>query len=160
MKLDKIVAVIGSLPRLIQHRDDDFSDRLSYWYTTAVLVFFSVIVTSKQFVGDAINCWVPAHFTSNHEEYANNFCWVRNTYYQPFDEFVPPLARDRDRSMVHYYQWVPIILLVQALLFHLPIDLWRLSTVSPESTLATSSSAVEHSPTQTSSSVGRRCSDT
>ncbi len=35
-------------------RDDDFADRLNYKYTVGLLVFFSIIVASKQFSNDHI----------------------------------------------------------------------------------------------------------
>jgi len=123
--MDRIVSVIGSLPSLVVQRDDDFADRLSHFYTTAILVVFSVVVSSKQYVGEPINCWVPAHFSGSHEEYANSFCWIRNTYYVPFADEIPSRTPERYQRMIPYYQWVPMILLVQALLFYLPISVWR-----------------------------------
>jgi hypothetical protein len=65
---------------------DDFSDRVNYRYTVALLIFFSVILTTKQYGSNdvslfdfnlqffnlflifytkmkIIKCWVPAHFT-------------------------------------------------------------------------------------------------
>ena len=83
---------------------------------------FAAVVSSKQYVGEPIACWVPAHFSGAHEDYANSFCWIRNTYHVPFDERIPP---DRHRRMIPYYQWVPMILLVQALLFCVPAAVWR-----------------------------------
>ena len=123
--MDKIVGVIGGVPNVKTRKDDDFSDRLSYRYTTAILVIFALVVSTKQFVGDPISCWVPAHFTGNHEEYANNYCWIRNTYFLPYDEYVPREHESHKRAMIPYYQWIPMILLVQALLFYLPIFVWR-----------------------------------
>jgi hypothetical protein len=72
-----------------------------------------------------IHCWVPAHFTGNHEEYANNYCWVRNTYYVPMDKPVPGQFDHEERQVVTYYQWMAFILLIQALLFYLPIRVWH-----------------------------------
>jgi len=71
-------------------------------------------VSSKQYVGEPITCWVPAHFSSAHEDYANSFCWIRNTYHVPFADQIPARHPDRYRRMIPYYQWVPMILLVQA----------------------------------------------
>ena len=51
--------------------DDDFIDRLSHHYTTMLLVIFTIIVSTKQYVGDAIQCWCPAQFTDAHVLYAN-----------------------------------------------------------------------------------------
>lgn len=54
--------------------------------------------------GEPINCWVPAHFTGNHEEYTNNYCWIRNTYWLPFDEYIPKEHESDKRHMIPYYQ--------------------------------------------------------
>ena len=121
--MSDIFSIVSGAGKIHVRNDDDFVDRLSHRYTTAVLLIFSVVVVSKQYVGDPINCWVPAHFTSNHEEYANNICWISNTYYLPFEEDIP--KPHEPRKHIPYYQWVPIILLFQALLFYLPCLLWR-----------------------------------
>lgn len=110
-----------SKPRI----DDDFIDRLSHRYTINILVIFVIIVSSKQYVGEPINCWMPAHFTSSHEKYTNSYCLIQNTYYLPLTENVP---KDNDlakRRMIGYYQWVPMLLLIQCLLFYLPCLMWR-----------------------------------
>ncbi len=62
-------------------------------------------------------------FPESHTKYTNNYCWVRNTYYLPFDEDVPKEG-DR-RVMIPYYQWIPFILLGQALFFYLPSVVWH-----------------------------------
>ena len=125
--MDKILGVIGGVPHAKLRSDDDFADRLSYRYTSAIFILFAIVVSTKQYVGEPISCWVPAHFTGNHEEYANNYCWIRNTYSLPYEEYIPREnePEKRARGLVPYYQWIPIILLVQALLFYMPILVWR-----------------------------------
>ena len=123
--MDKIIGVIGGVPQSASRNDDDFVDRLSHRYTTVMMVVFAIVVSTKQYVGDPINCWVPAHFTGNHEEYANSYCWIKNTYWLPFDTNIPKEYEKDKRHMIPYYQWVPMILLVQGLLFYLPIMVWR-----------------------------------
>ena len=124
--MDKILGVIGGgVPQGKSRNDDDFSDRLNHRYTVALMVIFAVVVSTKQYVGDPINCWVPAHFSANWEEYTNSYCWIKNTYHLPFEEHIPHAHEDEKRDMIPYYQWVPIILLVQGLLFYMPIMLWR-----------------------------------
>ena len=82
-------------------------------------------MSTKQYVGEPINCWVPAVFTESHEEYANKICWVSNTYYLPFNtKRIPESYEPRHR--IGYYQWIPMILLCQAILFFLPCVVWRI----------------------------------
>jgi innexin len=52
--------------------------------------------------------WVPAYFTNNFEAYANQVCWVSNTYYVNQSE---PLSRSDDlkkSTEIKYYQWIPV----------------------------------------------------
>ena len=88
-----------------QQKDDDFVDRLNHRYTTFIFVIFAIVVTTRQYVGDPINCWAPAHFTSNYIDYTNKICWVSNTYYIPFNVINIPENR-QPRKMINYYQWV------------------------------------------------------
>lgn len=46
-------------------------------------------------------------------------CWIKNTYYIPLDEVIPNKDEDIETE-INYYQWVPIVLIVQALMFYLP----------------------------------------
>jgi len=62
---------------------------------------------------------------SNHEQYANLYCWVDETYYVPFKDKMPQRDEGRERKIT-YYQWVPIILMLQALMFAMPYALWRM----------------------------------
>ena len=53
--------------------DDDSTDRLNRLLTVVILVLFSLIVTSTQYVGEPISCWTPAHFEDDHEDYTNRY---------------------------------------------------------------------------------------
>ena len=64
-----------------------------------------------------------------------SYCWIRNTYFLPFDDDIPTDRRlgdgRRSPDRLPYYQWVPLILLVQALGFYFPYRVWtRLSRYS------------------------------
>jgi len=62
---------------------------------------------------------VPGTFTSSMRDYTDNMCWIKNTYYVPLEERIP--NKDEDiHSEINYYQWVPIVLILQALMFYLP----------------------------------------
>ena len=51
-------------------------------------------------------------------------CWVTNNYYLPGDQVAgqPGVMKQH----LGYYQWVPVILLMQALFFYLPCCFWRI----------------------------------
>jgi len=45
------------------HNDDDLYDRLSRRFSVVLLMLFTVVVSTKQYVGDPIACFAPAQFT-------------------------------------------------------------------------------------------------
>ena len=112
--MDKLLGFLNlsTLGSIRLRRDDDCIDRLSHRYTTFLLLIFAIIITSKQYVGDPISCWAPGHFTSSYVDYTNKMCWVSNTYYVSFSQKHIP-GPEAPRKLINYYQWVPLILLVQ-----------------------------------------------
>uniref|UniRef100_A0A914V946 Innexin n=1 Tax=Plectus sambesii TaxID=2011161 RepID=A0A914V946_9BILA len=78
------------------------------------------------YVGEPIQCWVPAHFTDGWEEYVENYCFVENTYWVKMENDLPNSVAERQKLQLSYYQWVPFVLLLQAVMFILPHILWRM----------------------------------
>jgi hypothetical protein len=89
MATDKLIKTLRGLGNLRSRRDDDFADRMSHQYTTAMLVAFAFVVSTKQFVGLPISCWCPAHFTDSHRSYTDTICWISNTFAFPIEKRVP-----------------------------------------------------------------------
>ncbi|CAF3488914.1 unnamed protein product [Rotaria sordida] len=106
------------------HNDDDLYDRLSRRFSVVLLMLFTVVVSTKQYVGDPIACFAPAQFTGSHVEYANYICWISNTYYVPFESTLPARHDERPKHIA-YYQWIPFILLLMSVLFYIPSVLWH-----------------------------------
>ena len=52
-------------------------------------------------------------------------CWISSTYYLP-DETAVPGQPGIIKRHISYYQWVPVVLLAQALLFRMPCTFWRI----------------------------------
>ncbi|CAF0970141.1 unnamed protein product, partial [Didymodactylos carnosus] len=116
-----IVGMVTRLPTLVfgaSRCDDSFADRLSYKYTVLMLVVFAIIVTNKQFGTKHIQCWVPAQFTKNYEDYVNDICWVSNTYYIPLDEKVPKIDSVRRQNELVCTFLIPFC-------FYFPHLVWR-----------------------------------
>lgn len=104
---------------------DDSIDRLNYYYTTLMLMFFSIVVSAKQYVGSPIQCWIPAEFKGGWEQYTEDYCFIKNTYFLPLHETIPNDYQRREEKEIGYYQWVPIVLALQALLFFVPNMIWK-----------------------------------
>uniref|UniRef100_A0A0R3RUM3 Innexin n=1 Tax=Elaeophora elaphi TaxID=1147741 RepID=A0A0R3RUM3_9BILA len=69
--------------------DDDVVDRCNYLVTNIVLLICAITVAAKQYVGEPLQCWVPAEFQDSWEQYIENFCFIENTYFVPFEDDIP-----------------------------------------------------------------------
>lgn len=111
---------------------DDFADRCSYMLSFVLLVLCFTIVTLKSYVFEPLSCYVPTTFSgSNLGSYINAFCWVNGT---------TPISVDTDRlddpsywnsledKKLNYYQWVSLVLALQAILCYLPRLIWETIT--------------------------------
>jgi len=95
-----------------------------YYLLVSVFPCEPLIFPPGQYIGDPIDCWTPAEFSGQWTKYADQYCWVKNTYYVPLTENLPSHAV-RDDLEITYYQWTPIILAFQAFLFLIPGLLWK-----------------------------------
>jgi hypothetical protein len=123
MFLESLISTVAKVAKVNIRNDDDLCDRLNHRYTVIFLFIFTVLVSTTQYVGNPIHCWCPAYFTSNHEEFTDKVCWVSNNYYLPEDSVAGQSGVLKQH--IGYYQWVPVVLLIQAFLFYLPCLVWR-----------------------------------
>ncbi|XP_065582705.1 innexin shaking-B-like [Artemia franciscana] len=108
--------------------------RLHYSITVMILLAFSLIVSTRQYVGNPIDC---IHTKDIPEDVLNTYCWIHSTYTIPSAHLkkvgieVPHPGVDRsntlegERKYVKYYQWVCFCLFFQAILFYVPRWLWK-----------------------------------
>ncbi|XP_053383041.1 innexin unc-9-like isoform X3 [Mercenaria mercenaria] len=139
---------------------DYWVDRLSHVFTVLLLLAFAITVSTASLVGTPISCWVPAEFetgTKSFEQYVNAYCWMKNTYHIPMLEEIPTDVLNRQQEEITYYQWVPLIFLLQALLFKLPHILWKMLRnncgLDLEKLCKTAGNTQCHSPTERSETI-------
>lgn len=107
----------------------DFTvDRLSRLYTVNLIVLLTSLLTTKQFIQQPINCWIPKEL-QRYSSYMQKLCWLKGTYYLPLDSYgnvieETPSNEYKKESLITYYQWISIILLLQAFGFYAPYLLW------------------------------------
>ncbi|VDD90367.1 unnamed protein product [Enterobius vermicularis] len=118
--------IVGTLSFLQPQADDDFVDRLHYYYTSTFLLVTAVLISLKMFGGRPIECWVPAEYKGSWEDYTEMFCWARSTYWVSFEEKIPNEVQVRESRMISYYQWTPFFLVICAFCFYSPCLIWRL----------------------------------
>ena len=105
--------------------------RFSYKFSVVLFVASSILVTSRQFFGDPIDC---VHTNDIPKSVLNTYCWVHSTYTIPSAFWkriaidVPHPGIDKtvdpdERRYVRYYQWVVFCLSFQVS----QINLWCLS---------------------------------
>ncbi|CAN7993210.1 unnamed protein product [Ixodes hexagonus] len=108
--------------------------RLHYKATSLLLLMFSILVTSTQYFGVPIDCIqhdsVPANVI-------RTFCWIHSTFNVPaaFNATVgingvahsgiQKYTPDEHRRYYGYYQWVCMVLFLQAGCFYVPRYLWK-----------------------------------
>lgn len=108
--------------------------RLHYKATVIILLAFSMLVTSRQYIGDPIDCIVDDVPSSIMDTY----CWIYSTFTVPDhyggrvgkDVIQPGVASHVDgesgTKYHRYYQWVCFVLFFQAVFFYLPRYVWKL----------------------------------
>jgi innexin len=51
-----------------------------------------------------LKCWVPMEFKGGWEQYAEDYCFIQNTYYVAPEEEIPIEVTERDERQFGYYQ--------------------------------------------------------
>lgn len=127
--------------------------RLHYKASVIIFICSSLFVTSRQYIGDPIDCMVDGVPGGIMDTY----CWIHSTYSVPtrwtgkqgqdmphagvapladldlpvFNENIPtdPLARKEpaEKKYHKYYQWVAFMLFLHAVFFYIPRYLWKSS---------------------------------
>lgn len=110
-------------------RLEDFADRLNHVWTFGLLLILGAVISWKYGYESPISCWSPAQFGHAQVAYTHQTCW--NSYFIQYsfeknedNELQIPIVTQelsgKYKYDITFYQWVPIILCMQALLFKLP----------------------------------------
>lgn len=95
--------------------------RLHYSITVLILIAFSLIVTTRQYVGNPIDC---VHTKDIPEDVLNTYCWIHSTYTVK-SAFLKKVGKEiaypgvetskdeKDKKLYRYYQWVCFCLFFQ-----------------------------------------------
>lgn len=71
----KMDAKLRSLiSKVKKEHDDDSVDRCIYATTVYILGFFAVLIMARQYVGEPLQCWIPAEYTVSFKVYL--ICFV------------------------------------------------------------------------------------
>lgn len=105
----------------------DFFDRCCCRYTPLLLAVFMFITGTIDTFGKPINCMTPSEFPGTWVNFVHQFCYVSGTYLEV-------IAADggKEKIFVDYYQWVPYILIIQAIALRIPLFFWRLGLSTSE----------------------------
>ena len=112
---------LKSLVKVRRFHTDGSVFRLHYKITTMILLAFTFIVTTRQYVGAPIMC---VHSRDVPKEVLNTYCWIHPTYtlssahWKRVGIDVPHPGVDKtrdakDKKHVKYYQWVGFLLFLQ-----------------------------------------------
>lgn len=73
-----LMKVVQSFLKLEKVQTDNNVFKLHYKVTVALLLAFSLLLTSKQYFGDPIECDIGGGHVD--KSFLNNFCWIFGTF--------------------------------------------------------------------------------
>ncbi|OAF69599.1 hypothetical protein A3Q56_02665 [Intoshia linei] len=90
MVIKSIFRKVGKFFFLKNNKNCDKFDNLCF-RVTPIFLFLScmIVIFGKQFYISKLECWTPAEWTSSMNDFAMNDCWVRSTYFVPFEDSFP-----------------------------------------------------------------------
>lgn len=119
---------------------DNFAFKLHYRITALTLLVATALVTSRQYIGEHIRCisdsGVPSHVMDTFCFFTATYTVVKHLNSSMLDaKFIAhpgvgpigPLGVNSQEPIKRhaYYQWVPFVLFMQAIMFYLTHQLWK-----------------------------------
>jgi len=118
--------------------EDNFVCQLFHKVTVGFLVLGTALVAANQYIGAPIKCDAPVgHSISG--DFLSSHCWIHGSYHLPINfatkanlqaycvrkESAYTVDKLLDESDTLYYQWVPFMLMINAIIFIIPHQLWK-----------------------------------
>ena len=69
--MDKLFGFLGDFHDVHKGAADTFCDRLSSTTTVFILGCFTLLINTRNYLGEPIACWCPSHFAKDHVDFAN-----------------------------------------------------------------------------------------
>ncbi|VDL59755.1 unnamed protein product [Hymenolepis diminuta] len=132
---------------------EDLADRANFQWNVIVLLLSMLLVTVRQYFMAPLVCYLPTTVSGgNAESYVTNLCWVEGTFPINLTSGVVPHEIEEWSStspkIMNYYQWVPLVLGLQAIIYYIPRIIWSIFTFNRTGTdlqnlIRTANSAVK-----------------
>ncbi|EGT57169.1 hypothetical protein CAEBREN_07379 [Caenorhabditis brenneri] len=107
---------------------DDASDSLSCLISAFLFIIASILTSAKTYVGSAMECWVPQTYSGEWGEFAENYCFLKDTYWYPSKEIMSDIPEyHKERHRLSYYQWSSMYMAMAGIAFMIPKFLWKMS---------------------------------
>lgn len=109
---------------------NSWSDRFSSAWTFLLLLVLALVTGLRHHVGPNVICKTPQEFDTQSKAFADQLCWIANqkvVYGKNEIEILPTISwKHHGHTTRTLYQWLPLILVLQALLFRLPDVILRI----------------------------------
>lgn len=107
---------------------DDASDSLSCLISAFLFIIASILTSAKTYVGSAMECWVPQTYSGEWGEFAENYCFLKDTYWYPSQEIMTDIPEyHKERHRLSYYQWSSMYMAMAGIAFMIPKFLWKMA---------------------------------
>ena len=100
-------------------------------FTTAILLFFGILITGGQYIGDPIHCYQEGSEVSFAGQPAMDaYCWLHSLYtvHNRNGSYYPGVQSQSEGDTIRdhqYYKWIFLVLIGQMIMAYLPSYLWQ-----------------------------------
>lgn len=106
---------------------DDASDSLSCLISAFLFIIAAILTSAKTYVGSAMECWVPQTYSGEWGEFAENYCFLKDTYWFPSKEIMSDIPDyHKEEHRLSYYQWSSMYMAMAGIAFMIPKFLWKM----------------------------------